>query len=235
MLALDDQSLARICIAASGVAPAARRAWLEDLAGRLEQEPAPAPSPGARTPCVARAPACRQGLLRLEIDEVEIGLAALEHDLVDPAVADDPVALTRRRQKGHRDVLFREVHRRLPEISDRLRARLVDAAIRRRAGTGSDYAAALQRALARAEGNDDDLEQLHRAARRLPASSLTVAGVAEAVSRCAGRAAAPNLKHVTRLIQVAGVQQPKEDLRARNLHARITTLGSEVRALRGRR
>jgi hypothetical protein len=90
MIALDDGALARLCIAATAVAPERRGAWLEDVAVRLEQARRSACSPGARHTAAWRARE-RAGrcLLKIEVDEAELVVALVDACLLDPRIADD--------------------------------------------------------------------------------------------------------------------------------------------------
>ena len=137
MLALDDHALAHLFIAASGVAPADRKAWLQDLAEQFE---APANSgkitPGARYTRAWRARARNgQVLLRVTVDEAAFVVAAVEHDLLDPLYADDCGALTAAAQRVI--MMFCEGEVSPPQLGfrDRLQVKLLDA-VRRRSALG---------------------------------------------------------------------------------------------------
>ena len=117
------------------------------LATRLE--PAPTPSRGARYTRAWRERG-RNGevLLRVTVDEAAFAVAAVERGLLDPLLADDRAALTAAAEKALQ--LFCEGSPPAPQLGDSLRDRLVDAAVRREHGRGTDdYARAMQRALER--------------------------------------------------------------------------------------
>ena len=102
MLALSDEALCRIAVAATAVRPAERSAWLENLAERLERsEQSPAPSPGATYTRRWRARR-RTGrvLLHVELDEAELVIGLTNRGLLDPLRADDPAALTAAAQRA---------------------------------------------------------------------------------------------------------------------------------------
>ena len=77
MLALTDEALVRICVAATAIRPDERSAWLAGLASRLE--PAPTTSHGARYTRAWRERG-RNGevLLRVIVDEAVFAVAAVE-------------------------------------------------------------------------------------------------------------------------------------------------------------
>jgi hypothetical protein len=99
VLYFSDKALARILIAGTAVEPNWQSAWLEDLAARLER--ASELSPGARYTRAWRARE-RAGrcLLRLEVDEAELVVALVDRGLLDPAKADNRMALTRAAERA---------------------------------------------------------------------------------------------------------------------------------------
>lgn len=77
MLVFDDAGLARVFIAATGIAPGARHRWLADIAKCLERA---APSRGAHYThrCHARAKAGLVILQDVVVEEVPLALALIE-------------------------------------------------------------------------------------------------------------------------------------------------------------
>jgi hypothetical protein len=79
---------------------------------------------------------------------------------------------------------------------------------------------------------EDNRTKAH-AARTTPASVLSIADVAEAVSEQLREQRRELLEHMTRLFKLAELKKSGdgEDVRVRNLHRRVTMLESELRRL----
>jgi hypothetical protein len=122
MLALTDENLARLCIAASAIPRHRRRHWLRDFANKIEP---PRRSPGARYTAAWRARA-KAGRIRLtlEVDEAELVVALVDAGLLDPALADDRAALTAATQRALARYLAGEASRHDEEICASVRAEL---------------------------------------------------------------------------------------------------------------
>jgi hypothetical protein len=135
MLALTDQALARIALAASAVALEERGSWLQDLSRRLD--PPPVVSPGARYTRRWRARG-RNGevLLRVTVDEAAFAVAAVQHGLLSPELADDRTALTAAAEKALARFSDGETSLRGPGIGDKLSDELVAAVQRREHAEG---------------------------------------------------------------------------------------------------
>src|SRR5262245_29411476 len=99
MLALTDEALARVVIAASSIAPARRAAWLRQLAAHFEEAP---PSRGAAYTRIYRARiAAGQIVLRnIVVDETMLVLGLIDRGLLDPLRAEDRVAINAAAEKA---------------------------------------------------------------------------------------------------------------------------------------
>ena len=135
MLALTDEALAQVLIAATAVEPEGRSAWLMGLAHRLDEQP----SPPALAPSTARTRQWRKrqqnGRVRLaiEIDEALLAVGLVDRNLLVPSRADDKRALAAAATKAL--VMFCEGGDASPHderIRDRLRAEFA-AVIRKKA------------------------------------------------------------------------------------------------------
>ena len=129
MLALSDGALACVCVAATAVAPAARAAWLKELAARLER-PADPPTAGSGYTRRWRARQ-RNGqiLLRVVVDEAAVAVAAVEHGLLNPLHADDRAALAAAAERAL--LLFGESSPPEPAIRATVQTRLMAAIARK--------------------------------------------------------------------------------------------------------
>jgi hypothetical protein len=122
MLALSDENLARLCIAASAIPRNRRRQWLRELANELEP---PRRSQGARYTAAWRArEKAGRCLLTLEVDEAELVVALVDAGLLDFSAADDRAALTEATQRALALYLAGEGSRRDERICDTVRAEL---------------------------------------------------------------------------------------------------------------
>src|SRR5262245_17299725 len=129
MLALSDEGLARLCIAASAIPRNRRRQWLRELANRIEP---PRSSPGARYTAAWRArEKAGRCLLTLEVDEAELVVALVDAGLLDPRIADDRAALTEAAQRALALYLAGEPSRRDAEICASLRTELALSALQK--------------------------------------------------------------------------------------------------------
>jgi hypothetical protein len=127
MLALDDQSLARVVIAATAVPPDERASWLEDLADRLETEAKRARHRRDSADWRARQ---RNGLvlLRPVVDEANFAVAAVAAGLLNPLRADDVATLTAAAKRVLDLFAAGEFSRREPGDVNNVRTRLLEAA-----------------------------------------------------------------------------------------------------------
>ena len=122
MLALSDEGLARLCIAASAIPRNRRRQWLRELANRIEP---PRSSPGARYTAAWRArEKAGRCLLKLEVDEAELVVALVDAGLLDPGIADNRAALAAATQRALARYLAGEGSRHDERICDIVRAEL---------------------------------------------------------------------------------------------------------------
>jgi hypothetical protein len=95
-----------------------------------------------------------------------------------------------------------------------------------------DYYEQARKALVRQRAREDSKKALDdRAAARMPASTLTIADIAEAVADIVKTERREILQHVGRMLKLIEIKQPSEDVRARNLHRRVTQIESELRLL----
>jgi len=135
MLALSDEGLARLCIAASAIPRNRRRQWLRELANRIEP---PRSSPGARYTAAWRArEKAGRCLLKLEVDEVELVIGLVDAGLLDARIADDRAALAAATQRALARFLAGEGSRRDEEIRATVRAELGLTALQKVLSHGS--------------------------------------------------------------------------------------------------
>src|SRR2546430_1513185 len=122
MLALSDEGLARLCIAASAIPRNRRRQWLRELANRIEPPPS---SPGARyTAAWRRRGRTGRIQLKLEVDETQTVVGLIDCNLLDPLRADDRGAITEAAQRALALYLAGEGSRHDERICDTVRAEL---------------------------------------------------------------------------------------------------------------
>jgi hypothetical protein len=132
MLALSDEALARVVIAASAVPVDEREAWLMRLADRFE-------SPRRRSRDWTRAWRARERagivLLKLPMDEAALVVGLIDRGLLDPLRADDHTALTEAAKKA----LIQFCEASLPDrrVYDTIRVELALRALRRKLPHGS--------------------------------------------------------------------------------------------------
>jgi hypothetical protein len=88
MLALSDEALGHLAIAATAIAPAERSAWLKSIATKLD----PSPQQVASQRWKERR---RRGRIQLKIetDETDLILALCDNNLLSVNQADDPAAI----------------------------------------------------------------------------------------------------------------------------------------------
>jgi hypothetical protein len=93
----------------------------------------------------------------------------------------------------------------------------------------------MQRALER-YGDEEDDRAGGRLAKRIPASALSVADVAEVVHDQLRVQKREILQHIGRQLELLRIQQrdTAEAARSKNFHRRLVELESEVRELRGK-
>ena len=94
-----------------------------------------------------------------------------------------------------------------------------------------DYRERVQRALARQRAEASYNKSLDQTAARVPASTLTISDIAEAVADVMKDQRRDLVEHMHRLMKLIELQKPKEDLRDQNLHRRLAILESAVRRL----
>ena len=96
----------------------------------------------------------------------------------------------------------------------------------------NNYSDLIRKALARSRAAVDTNKMAERAAAaRLPASILSVADIADTLGDVLVARDRELIGHMNRLFKLTEQQKYPEDVRAKNLHARITQLESEVRML----
>jgi hypothetical protein len=95
-----------------------------------------------------------------------------------------------------------------------------------------DYLKEVQRALGRQRAASDSRRELDRVAARMPAGALSCGDIADIVRDALTRQRHEIVQHVQRMMQLLETTRRSEDVRAKNLHARITTLESELRMLK---
>jgi hypothetical protein len=128
MLALTDQALARLCVAATAVPQKKRAQWLRRVARKLE------PLPRARHTAAWRArEKAGRILLKLEVDEAELVVGLIDAGLLDPLVADDRCAITAAAQRALVQFCCNngETSPRAQRVYDTMRIRLVLLALKR--------------------------------------------------------------------------------------------------------
>lgn len=131
MLALTDEGLARLVIAASAIPPSRRAVWLQRLAGRLEKS-ARRRSPGARYTAAWRArEKAGRCVLKIEVDEAELAVALVDAGLLNPSIADDRVALIEATQRALFLYLAGEASRHDAKLCDIVRSKLALASLQK--------------------------------------------------------------------------------------------------------
>jgi hypothetical protein len=122
MIALSDEGLAHLCIAASAIPRHRRRQWLRELANKIEPPPS---SPGARyTAAWRRRERTGRIQLKLEVDEAATVVGLIDCNLLDPLRADDRGAITEAAQRALALYLAGEGSRHDERICDTVRAEL---------------------------------------------------------------------------------------------------------------
>jgi hypothetical protein len=127
VLALTDEALGLVVIAATAISPEERSAWLADVASRLDPSPAP-----SRNAIYTRRWRARQRngrcLLKIEVDEVALIVGLVDNGFLSPALADDPVAVNRAAAKALEHLVGETSH---PdnEISARVKIGLLTTAL----------------------------------------------------------------------------------------------------------
>jgi hypothetical protein len=101
MLALDDQAMALVFVAASAIPPDKRKAWLADVAHQLDQislsgeiRSAPLAPSTVRTRRWRARESAGQVLLTVAVDEASLVVRLVADGLLNPTVADSRKALT---------------------------------------------------------------------------------------------------------------------------------------------
>jgi hypothetical protein len=96
-----------------------------------------------------------------------------------------------------------------------------------------DYRAEIHRTLMRQRAAvNTPAKAFERAtAARLPASILSVSDISDVIGDALAEQQREILQHVGRMLKLIEIKRSSEDVRAGNLHRRITILESEVRRL----
>ena len=134
MLALTDEALCRLAVAATRVAPEARSTWLKDLAKRLEPSTGLSEQEKRRARSRRNTAAWRKreadGLtvIKFTADEAVIAVGLTQHGYLDPALADNSVALSKAAKKALLDVCERLPHG--VDLDATIRGKLLSAARR---------------------------------------------------------------------------------------------------------
>jgi hypothetical protein len=137
VLALTDEALCHIALAATAVRPQERSSWLADVARRLERS-APSELAPSTLPTRLWRKRQRDGLLclRIVIDEATLVVGLVERGLLDPLCADDKEAVAAAAARALARYCDGDASPHDARISDSLRASFLDAVRRNTRGPG---------------------------------------------------------------------------------------------------